>query len=501
LRKAALSGALWIGIGTAASYALRMVSSVILTRLIAPSVYGMMDLVMVFIVGLHLFSDIGLGVAVTQSRNGENPRFVQTAWTLQAIRGVVLALGSCALAYPVAFAYGRPVLALVFPAMALLPLIEAFYSPGSLLFQRRMQRKWLVVLDLSSGVTTLVATIGGVYLAYPEQCWEVWTGRREALPTDDNLVWAVVVAWILARLACLFVTYVVAAQPRVKFLWDKESAREIFGFGKWIFLSTLLTYFATQSDRLILPKLAGFDAIGLYGRGLSLLGSATGIVVQLQSQVVFPALARLLEREHSERDVFTAVHRVVALSSAVIITGALASGPALSRLLYPTTYTGVDVLIQWLAVSAWFQLLQGSVGSFLLAAGKRRSFVLPQLVKAVALVVFVYPVWLVSKDSSLGAFFGVVAAFLLADLAMYVSVLVVGRRLNLPMLKTDALMSAGVFGFALAARVVGDALVLGLVPGRLGYLLEFAVQGVLSVVPWAVVGWFMHRRRSLTRLA
>ena len=223
IRKAVLGGSLWVGIGTIGSYALRIVSSVALTRLIAPDVFGMMDLAMVFIVGLHLFSDIGLGPAVIRSPNGDAPEFLQTAWTIQVVRGAILGLGAIALAVPASYAYGRPIIGQVLPLMGLLPLIESCASPGLLLMQRRIERRGLVFLDLLTSLVSLVTTIVGVYVQFPAETLAVMQGRLESVPRSDSLVWTVAIAWISGRLAAVVMSYVIAGGPPYKIPMERCS--------------------------------------------------------------------------------------------------------------------------------------------------------------------------------------------------------------------------------------------------------------------------------------
>ena len=79
---------------TAGSYAtaqgLRLISNLILTRLLYPEAFGVMALVSVALVGLQMFSDLGLGPAIAQNPRGDDPDFLNTAFTLNALRGAVL---------------------------------------------------------------------------------------------------------------------------------------------------------------------------------------------------------------------------------------------------------------------------------------------------------------------------------------------------------------------------------------------------------------------------
>ncbi len=90
LESRAMHATIWTVISYGATQALRLGNSMILTRLLLPQAFGEMTLVMTLIIGMTMLSDIGLEPSVIQSPRGDEPEFLNTAWTLQAIRGGVL---------------------------------------------------------------------------------------------------------------------------------------------------------------------------------------------------------------------------------------------------------------------------------------------------------------------------------------------------------------------------------------------------------------------------
>jgi O-antigen/teichoic acid export membrane protein len=108
IKKLAIRGAVWTIASYGTSQILRFGSNLILTRLLIPDVFGLMALVYVFISGLHLFSDIGIGTSIIQNKRGDDPVFLNTAWTMQVIRGVGLWICSLLIAWPVAAFYAKP---------------------------------------------------------------------------------------------------------------------------------------------------------------------------------------------------------------------------------------------------------------------------------------------------------------------------------------------------------------------------------------------------------
>ena len=103
----------WMGLGYGSVQALRLVNNVILARLLAPPILGLMAVVNSIRTGVELLSDVGIMQNIISSPRGEEPDFYDTAWTLQAIRGLMLAAICLILAVPLARFFEYPELAAI----------------------------------------------------------------------------------------------------------------------------------------------------------------------------------------------------------------------------------------------------------------------------------------------------------------------------------------------------------------------------------------------------
>ena len=104
-KKRAIVGSLWTVMGFGGSQFVRLLSNLLLTRLLLPEVFGVMALVQVVLQGLQMLSDAGISTSVVRSNQGDDPDYLNTAWTLQVIRGVLIWFVSCVLAYPMSIIY------------------------------------------------------------------------------------------------------------------------------------------------------------------------------------------------------------------------------------------------------------------------------------------------------------------------------------------------------------------------------------------------------------
>ena len=110
------------------SMALRVVSSLILTRLLMPESFGLMTLVSTLVVGISLFADIGMGPNVIQSPRGDDPVFLNTVWTLEVFRGLGIFVVCLLLAWPLSLIYHEPRLISLIPALAFSLVVNGFKS-------------------------------------------------------------------------------------------------------------------------------------------------------------------------------------------------------------------------------------------------------------------------------------------------------------------------------------------------------------------------------------
>ena len=88
----------WVMGGHVSSQLLRLASNLIMTRLLVPEMFGIMAVANILILGLALLSDLGLKQNIIQSKRGEDPVFINTAWTVQILRGVMITVIALAVA-------------------------------------------------------------------------------------------------------------------------------------------------------------------------------------------------------------------------------------------------------------------------------------------------------------------------------------------------------------------------------------------------------------------
>ena len=355
LETRAARASIWTIVEYGSGMGLRVVSSLVLTRLLLPAVFGEMTLLTTLIIGLTLLSDIGLAPSVVQSPRGDEPLFLDTAWTIQAIRGAIIWLCAVAVSWEMAAFYHDPKLRILLPVLALTSVISGFNSTNLLSLSRHMGVKRLFAIDGSMALLNLFATVVWAYF----------------MPS----VWAIVGGQLISTLYRLALSHIPAVAPgiRNRFVWDKPSAHHILHFGKWIMIGTAFFFFASQADRLILGRLISLSLLGIYGIAYSLSDIPRAVILSLSSRVAYPFIAKIIHLPKEEfRARFLSYRFYALLAGACLLSIMSVWGYLLITKLYDVRYRQAAWMIPILALGLWHTLLYQTTAPVLFSLGKTK---------------------------------------------------------------------------------------------------------------------------------
>ncbi|MBI4783791.1 MAG: oligosaccharide flippase family protein [Oscillatoriophycideae cyanobacterium NC_groundwater_1537_Pr4_S-0.65um_50_18] len=434
LKKLVIRGMLWTILGYGASQVLRFSANLILTRLLFPEFFGLMALVNIFIVGLALFSDVGIGINIIQNKSGDEPEFLNTAWTIQVIRGLCLWLICLLIAQPIALLYGEPQLSQLIPVAGLVTVISGFNSTALYTLERHITVKKLTVMELSVQATQITVML----------CWAFIS------PT----VWALVGGNIVAALVKLIWSNQLIPGKSNRFMLDKQATREIFSLGRWIFLSTALMFLAEQVDRLLLGKIFSLQLLGVYTVALMLSDVPRQVTVALGTRVVLPAIAKLTDLPRSELRVKALKSRRYLLYALTLVMMVLISwGDVATSFLYDRRYAAAAWMLPILAMGIWPRILCATIEPALSALGKVQYMTFGNLYR------LIFTVFGILLGHALFGSLGAVVAVALNDLVYYAIVNYGLCREGIGCLKQDAEMTAllllGIAAFAAIRLALG----------------------------------------------
>lgn len=376
LRARVAKAGAWILIGYAGSQIIRLCTNVVLARLLSPDVFGLMSVVYILMVGMALFSDLGINRSVVQSPRGHDPELLDTAWTMQVIRGVGLGAVSVVLAGLIALAaqwgwssaktvYGDPRLPWIVATFSVVAILAGFESIRVGLARREMKVKLLTKIDLGNQIVTSIVMVAIGWLFHS--------------------IWALVIGAVFnGALRCGLGHWILPGH-REKLRLVRDAMAELLASGKWVFLSSILGFVSINGDRLLLGTMIDARSFGLYTVAFMLVNVLQMVAATFCMDVAYPAVAEVYrERPH---DLSRTLQKfqwgydgLVTFIASIMIS----AGPALIHLLYDARYQDAGWIMSALAIGAIgmrYQLIEQSYQ----ATGAPKYMTLANLIRLVAL--------------------------------------------------------------------------------------------------------------------
>jgi O-antigen/teichoic acid export membrane protein len=314
----------------AANFLVRVVSLMVLARLLEPKDFGLVGMVTAFTGLLGLLRDFGLSSAAIQ-RPKVTEEEMSTLFWINLLVGAVLTLITFAVAPVLASFYHEHQLLQVTRVLALGFLFNAAGVQHMVLLQRQLRFTALAVIGIASLVFSTAVAIAGAKAGYGY--WAL-VAMAVALPLTATAGFWVTAAWT-------------PGMPH----WG-GTIRSMLRFGSVVTLNSVVVYTATNFDKVLMGRFWGTDALGLYGRSYQLVNIPTDNLNSAAGEVAFAVLSRLQDDPVRLRTYFLKGYSIiVALTLPITLTCVLFADDVVSVFLGP----------KWHAAAAIFRLLAPTI--------------------------------------------------------------------------------------------------------------------------------------------
>jgi O-antigen/teichoic acid export membrane protein len=342
LKNRALTAGSWSAIGFAGAQVLRLVSTLVLTGLLAPEIFGLFAMITTVQTIFGLLSDVGLRQSVVQNPRGGDPEFLSTIWTLQVGRGLFIwvfssltGLAIYGLALTGTFGpqsvYASGQLPWLLCAAGAVTFVDSFYSIKVLEQERNLNQRVINLIDLVCQVIGIATTL-----------LVAWHSRS---------AWAVVAGGMIQSLAHVAFTHLFLTGHRVGFGWNREIVREVVLLGRWIIISSSFSIFAINADRILLSGWITAETLGVYYVAFQAYMVISGAMDRLMGAVVFPMFSEAV-RAGNER--FQRLYSRIKLPYDAVLAlaagGLWASGEWIVRLLLDPRWLPAGEMLQILSL-------------------------------------------------------------------------------------------------------------------------------------------------------
>ena len=307
-----------------------------------PEMFGLMSIVYVLLMGLAMITDVGLQQNIIQSSRAHEPDYLNTIWTFQIARGlfiwVISFLMSIGLYYAQVFnwlaantVYADPLLPFIIPVSTLGVLFGAFEPTWTSIASRDLNQAKLVKIGVISNITGVLFMILLAYLY--------------------RSIWSLVIGSLISGVARLIIVSFMPNEKRNKFHIDRSVLNEIFHFGKWIFLSSVIGFLINSGDRLLLGGLITPAKLGVYSIASYIVGAVYTLISSILSNVAFPALSETARNKPEDLNRIYYKFRIPFDALVLFIAGFfLLTGQTIVDILYDNRYQDAGWMLNLLGL-------------------------------------------------------------------------------------------------------------------------------------------------------
>jgi len=330
---------------------LRTISTIVLTRLLSPSVFGLAGIITSVMFTIIMLTDLGFQSFVVRHPKGDEAHFRNAIWTVHVVRGVALAALAFVCAPAISTVLQKPELALPLAIACLQLAIDGSASIAIMAALRSNGANKLSLLDLG---LTFFQTVLCIALA-------VWL----------RSIWAIVYAGLASRLLRTILSYAIFQNSRQRPINDRAIRREFFVFSRIVMASSFLTLVLSQSDKFFLARIFTLEEFGLYAIAVNLALVPANFVNTYTTRIIYPAYAKMWNtRPEHMASTYYAVRQKVSILFALGSGALMGIAPLLVRILYDPRYEGAAIFLSILAFGAALRLPTSSATNLMTAIGK-----------------------------------------------------------------------------------------------------------------------------------
>jgi O-antigen/teichoic acid export membrane protein len=388
--KDALRGVGWMTGLRGMTRLIAFVKIAVLARLLGPVEFGIFGIASLVLAFLEILSETGINAFLIQQKE-DIKKYLNTAWTVSIIRGVLITFAIYIFSSPVSEFFGSPASKNLLRLISLVPLLRGFINPAIVRFQKELEFNKEFIIRIVVFTFNALVTIGLAFV----------------IKNATSLAWGLIGAAILE----LFLSWIfIGPRPRISF--EPEKIRKIVKKGKWITLSGIFSYIFRQGDDIVIGKLLSTYSLGLYqvAYKISTLPINEGGEVVLK--VAFPVYTKIAGDGERLKKAYL---KVLAISSLFFVLFGvilfLFSEPLVLFLL-GSKWVEIIPVVKVLVFYGVVRAISGSSSALFLSVEKQKYTAFATFIGALGLVITIVP--FVGKWGILGAGYSALFSWFLA---------------------------------------------------------------------------------------
>jgi PST family polysaccharide transporter len=334
------------------AFLMNMASTIFMARLLTPEDYGIIAMVTSVTGFVLIFKDIGLTQAIIQKEHITQDEVSQIFW-LNLLIGLLLGAIILLMGPALSHFYKEPRLTNITRVFAFVGILGGLAAQHTALLNRQMQFKKLALITVLSSCISLAT---GILLAY-----KGWGYLSIAYMTLIQAVVQTLLYWTLCNW-----------RPNA-FKLTKQ-IKHYINFGAGITGFNTINYFSRNLDNILIGKLIGASALGLYSRAYQLLMLPISQIRDPLNAVGIPALSTLNEQPEKYRNYYKEFLFLFAFFSMPAVVLLFICAEPLILLILGPKWISAAPIFRLLAVTALIQPIASTRGMIMISTGQSKRY-------------------------------------------------------------------------------------------------------------------------------
>lgn len=366
----AVQSGIWVAGINIGDRVLQILKVIILARLLSPAAFGLLGIALLSIAALRQFSKLGFDEAMIQHEDENVDAYLNTAWVIKIVRGVVIAVVAFLAAPHLAVFFEEPQARLLIQVIGFSPLILGLQNPAVMYFQKNLNFHREFIYQVGGRLVDLVVatTIALIFQS----------------------VWALAAGIITMNLMKSGLSYFIHKyRPSIEF--NLDYAEEMFGFGKWMFASAILVFLYSQADDAFVGWFFTATSLGFYQIAYRFSNAPATEITHVISRVAFPALSKVQNDTDSLRNGYLSSVQMSTILAFPMAAGIASVSPQFVRAVLGNQWEPMVPLMQLLAVWGGVRAFGANVGPVFKSTGRPDVEVKLQALKTLSIAIMIYP--------------------------------------------------------------------------------------------------------------
>ena len=355
------TGVIWASFQRFGTMIISFVTNIVLARLLTPDDFGTIGMLLLFLAIANTFVDSGFGSALIQKKDANQTDFSTVFFINLELSVVVYAILFWG-APLVARFYDVDILRPLLRAQGLVLILHAFSIIQTAILRKKMDFRKLSICNLVGNIVGSIVGIGAALMDYG--------------------VWSLVIRTLVVGLVTSLLLWIISKWKPL-LIFSKQSFKELFGFGGFMLLSSLLSTFANNVQTLIIGKMFQQGTLGHYTQARQLRNIASDSISSVITQVLYPDFSNNQNDNNTLSSRLNFSILTISFLTVAIMAICIVTAKPLILLLYGEKWLDCVPYFQLLCVGGCFVSLQDVNINLIAAKGKSKTLFLCNLCKII----------------------------------------------------------------------------------------------------------------------